>query len=541
MRKRADKSPHSPVRRETPYRLLSHLYQVRHAVRNDGPGLQTPNHGERNGQRARRACPRGRTGRRLESSHADFTGNVLQRALREVVASFPVYRTYVDTNGASAEDRRDLDWAFASAKRYNSHIKESAFDFLYKLLSGDLVDASQSGYRRAAVFRTAMRAQQYSGPVMAKGLEDTAFYRFNRFLALNEVGGQPNKFSTSITAFHQANMERAKRTPHAMLASSTHDTKRGEDARARLAVLSELAKEWTQQVDLWHRILRPELTDISSIAPDLNDEYAFYQMLLGSWPSEFSNGSVPDPEALDAFRPRIEAAMIKAVREAKVRTTWSTPDEEYEAAMLAFIRRALDVSLKNRFLDSFVPFQEKVALFGRRNSLVQLVLKMTAPGVPDIYQGAELWDLSMVDPDNRRPVDFGLRARLLYSEGAFADLIENWRRGQIKQNLTRKLLHLRAAIPELFLNGSYQPLETGDAAGKRVCCYMRSHGKSIVAVAIQLYPSLEATPEQDGKEYLELPESGPWRNIIDDRLIQERSISFKDLFSPLPVAVLIKE
>ena len=234
---------------------------------------------------------------------ADFTENVLQRALREVVACFPVYRTYVDSNGATAEDRRDLDWAFARAQRNKSHIEGSAFDFLYKLLSGDLVNASHIGYRRASVFRTAMRAQQYSGPVMAKGLEDTAFYRYNRFLALNEVGGQPHKFSTSIAAFHQANMERAKRTPHAMLASSTHDTKRGEDARARLAVLSELAEEWTQHVDLWHRILRPELTDTNSLAPDPVDAYAFYQMLLGSWPPELSHGSVPDFGGAECLSP----------------------------------------------------------------------------------------------------------------------------------------------------------------------------------------------------------------------------------------------
>lgn len=236
---------------------------------------------------------------------------------------------------------------------------------------------------------------------MAKGLEDTAFYRYNRFLALNEVGGQPNKFGISIAAFHQANVERAKRTPHAMLASSTHDTMRGEDARARLAVLSEIAEEWTQQVDLWHRILRPEPADISSPALDPNDEYAFYQMLLGSWPPELSHGSLPDSQDLDAFRTRIEAAMMKAVREAKLHTTWSTPDQAYETAMLAFIRRALSVSVKTRFLESFVLFEERVALLGWRNSLVQLALKMTAPGVPDIFQGAELWDVSMVDPDNR--------------------------------------------------------------------------------------------------------------------------------------------
>jgi (1->4)-alpha-D-glucan 1-alpha-D-glucosylmutase len=472
---------------------------------------------------------------------ADFTDNVLHRALREVVACFPVYRTYVDTNGAAADDRRDLDWAFSRARRENGQIERSAFDFLYKLLSGDLVNAPHSGYRRASVFRMAMRAQQYSGPVMAKGLEDTAFYRYNRFLALNEVGGQPNTFSTSIAAFHQANMERAKRTPHAMLASSTHDTKRGEDARARLAALSELAEEWTQHVDLWHRILRPELTDTSSLAPDPNDEYAFYQMLLGSWPPELSHGSVPDQEPLDAFRPRIEAAMIKAAREAKIRTTWATPDDDYETAILTFIRRALDASSKNRFLESFVPFQQKVAQLGWRNSLVQLVLKMTAPGVPDIYQGAEYWDFSMVDPDNRRPVNFELRAGSLGSEGALTDLIENWDQGLMKQKITQKLLHLRAAFAELFLSGSYQPLKTGDEDGERVCCYFRTRGDHIVVVAVQLYPSLETTSEQNGQEFLELPETGPWRSIIDDRLIHGKPIRFKDIFRTLPVAVLVKE
>jgi len=416
---------------------------------------------------------------------ADFTDNVLHRALQEVVACFPVYRTYVDPSGAAAEDRRDLDWAFARARRHNTQIDPSAFDFLYGLLSGDLVGARRSGFRRTSVYRMVMRAQQYSGPVMAKGLEDTAFYRYNRFIALNEVGGQPNKFSTSIAAFHQANAERTKRTPHAMLASSTHDTKRGEDARARLSVLSELAEEWTQQVDLWHRILPHELTDLDSLAPDRNDEYAFYQMLIGSWPSELSGGVFPDTDALDAFRLRIEAAMIKAIREAKLHSAWASPDEDYEGGMLAFIRRALDLSANNLFLKSFLAFQQRVALLGWRNSLIQLVLKLTAPGVPDIYQGAEQWDFSMVDPDNRRRVDFEARARSLCPSGALPDLVENWHDGLLKQNITQKLLHLRAELPQVFLSGSYHPIDTDDA-GARVCAYFRSHGDEIVAVAVQL-------------------------------------------------------
>ena len=347
---------------------------------------------------------------------ADFTHNILHRAIREVVACFPVYRTYVDTaNAPGAEDRRDLDWALAQAQRIEADIDPSVFDFLAGLLSGGLVAKPRSGFSRHSVLRCAMKLQQYSGPVMAKGLEDTTFYRYNRFIALNEVGGHPDQFGIPIPAFHKANRRRAQRWPHAMLGSSTHDTKRGEDTRARLAVLSELPDEWTRHVQTWSRILRARRGDVEGTAPpDQNDEYMFYQLLVGSWPAELLGRRTPDAEALAAYAERIKGALTKSMREAKVHSTWAAPGTAYEEAMLSFAELALDTDRAGTFLASFLPFAERIARLGASNTLAQTVLKLTLPGVPDIYQGTELWDLSLVDPDNRRPVDYALRLRMLY-------------------------------------------------------------------------------------------------------------------------------
>ena len=267
---------------------------------------------------------------RVARSHprtADFTNNVLHRALKQIIACFPVYRTYVDQDGASEADRRDIDWAIAKARRCDTALDPSVFDFLHKLLTADLVAEPQSGFSRVAVIGAAMRFQQYSGPVMAKGLEDTAFYRYNRLLALNEVGGSPERFSVSVATFHGANRDRARRTPNALLSTSTHDTKRGEDARARLAVLSELPQDWAEHVALWSRMIRAPQASISEeMPPDRNDEYAFYQLLLAAWPPAFFSGTL-DSDAVATFRLRIEAAMLKALREAKLRTSWAAPDE----------------------------------------------------------------------------------------------------------------------------------------------------------------------------------------------------------------------
>ena len=271
------------------------------------------------------------------------------------------------------------------------------------LLSGDLVAEPRSGYSRFAVIRLAMRVQQYSGPVMAKGLEDTAFYRYNRLVSLNEVGGHPER----VRRQRQRLPPRQRRTargagPHAMLATSTHDTKRGEDTRARLNVLSEMPDEWERQIKTWSRMLRARRGDMAGTAPpDKNDEYLLYQLLVGSWPAELTNVTQPDPSLLKGYIDRVEGAMIKSIREAKVHSTWAAPNTEYEEAVTAFLRECLDVSRRNPFLEAFVPFQARIAKLGAINGIAQALLKLTVPGVPDIYQGSEMWNLSLVDPDNR--------------------------------------------------------------------------------------------------------------------------------------------
>jgi (1->4)-alpha-D-glucan 1-alpha-D-glucosylmutase len=485
---------------------------------------------------------------------ADFTDNVLRRALQQIIACFPVYRTYFDGGAASDADRRDIDWAFALARRHDTGLDPTVFDFLHGLLTCEMVAEPLSGFSRVAVTRVAMRAQQYSGPVMAKGVEDTAFYRYNRLLALNEVGGQPDQFNASTTGFHYLNAERAKRTPHAMLSTSTHDTKRGEDARARLAVLSEVAEEWTQRVTTWSRILRAGRSGSpEDMPPDRNDEYAFYQLLLGSWPMELSTGTLPDTQALEAFRTRIEGAMVKAMREAKVHTTWAAPDNAYEDAVLDFIRHALDVSRTNPFLDSFLSFQARIAWLGMHNSLVQTVLKLTVPGMPDIYQGAELWDLSLVDPDNRRPVDFDARRKMLAANAkdpldgaAIQKLMESWHDGGIKLKLIEKILQTRAALPELFQDSSYIALNPSGPAADRICAFARQSGASCLVVAVALFPCNAGKENEWEGTVIRLPaniECSSWLNLFEGTKLSSpnNSLAAAELFAALPVAVLTNQ
>ncbi len=477
---------------------------------------------------------------------ADFTRNILGRALRAIVAAFPVYRTYVDGSGAPSEsDRRDLDWAVAWARRFEPDLDPSVFDFLHRLLSTDLVAAPRSGFSRHAVTRFAMRVQQYSGPVMAKGLEDTAFYRWNRLVALNEVGGHPDSLGLPLAAFHRANAARAKRWPHAMLATSTHDTKRGEDTRARLAVLAEMPEEWARQVRSWSRILRARRGDVEGTAPpDRNDEYLLYQLLLGAWPMELTEAP-PEPNAVAAFAERLEGALRKSVREAKERSTWAAPNTAYEEALLGFLRDALDVRASSAFLDAFLPFQARIARLGLQNSLVQAALKLTVPGMPDIYQGAELWDLSLVDPDNRRPVDFPARARLLEEveaalaqDGAAAlrDMREAWRDGRIKLAVTARLLADRRARPALYAQGDYQPLTVEAEAAERICAFLRRQGEEALLVAACRFPA--AGPPATAR--LPAPLPGRWRDLISGLEVSPEGevLELAPLLAELPVVAL---
>ena len=290
----------------------------------------------------------------------DFTNNILHAALKEIVARFPVYRTYVDGAQPAPEDRRDIDWAITQARRQENAPDGSVFDFLHSLLTTDLIAEPRSGFSRHAVVRFAMKVQQYSGPVMAKGLEDTAFYRFNRLVSLNEVGGHPDHFGVSVAAFHQANVERAKRWPHAMLGTPTHDTKRGEDTRARLHVLSEIPDDWERHIQTWSRVVRARRGDVQGSAPPArNDEYVLYQLLLGALPAALTEVDHLNPDAMATLRARVEGATIKSVREAKVHSSWAAPNVIYEEALTSFLHDCLDTSRSNPFLDSFRSFQAR--------------------------------------------------------------------------------------------------------------------------------------------------------------------------------------
>jgi (1->4)-alpha-D-glucan 1-alpha-D-glucosylmutase len=474
---------------------------------------------------------------------ADFTHNVLRRAIRETVACFPVYRTYVDFEGSPAEeDRRYLTWGIKQARANETEIDPSVFDFVEKLLSGDLVAGGESGFSRHAVLRCAMKVQQYSGPVTAKGLEDTAFYRYNRFIALNEVGGSPERFGVSVATFHKANAERAKFWPNSMLTTSTHDTKRGEDTRARLAVLSEIPEEWASQVGAWSRILRARSGDIEATAPpDRNEEYLFFQMLVGSWPMELCCGLEGlDAALLKSYGDRLKGAICKSLREAKIHSGWVMPKADYEDAVLAFVDRVLETG-SDAFFATFLPFVERVARLGVDNSLVQTVLKLTSPGVPDLYQGSEFWDLSMVDPDNRRPVDYEIRLGILEGEPVARQLID-WRNPAAKLKVIQQILALRTTYSQLFSRGTYEPLTVTGSRADRVCAFARHHEDQYMIVLAALFPTRrEHDPKWDDTAVAIDLDGQRLRGVLSNHevTIADRNIKAQSLLHDSPVAILI--
>lgn len=481
---------------------------------------------------------------------ADFTQSLLRRAVKEIIACFPVYRTYIDSTGVlESADERDLGWALAQARRNEYEIDASAFSFLEQVLNAQLTQRPHSGFSRQSLLRCAMRLQQYSGPVAAKGLEDTAFYRYNRLIALNEVGGDPSRFGGTIAGFHRANQQRAQRWRHSMLATATHDTKRGEDARARLAALSEFPEEWARLVNVWARILHgPTATP----EPDRNDEYALYQVLLGSWPCELLDERECQGEAMNAFTQRVHQTMLKSMREARVHTSWAFPNAHYEDAMSALIDLGLTGSRANAFMAAFLPFARQVAQCGVHNSLIQTAIKLTAPGVPDLYTGSELWDLSMVDPDNRRPVDYTLRVELLQQmEAALSSdrsallpqLLQQWCDGRIKLAVIACLLRHRSEQPDLYTHGDYQPLPATGPRAEEIGAYARTHGEQRLIVAFARYARRRETSGFDDSTLVPVPESfggGPWHEILSGRELSVGGNGLEPgvLFSQLPVAVL---
>ena len=400
----------------------------------------------------------------------DFTLGALTRALREVIAAFPVYRTYVTADGGMTDRDRDyVQRAVATARRQVAAADASIYDWLEQVLT--LVVPERAGAaERAERVDWVMRFQQITGPVTAKGFEDTAFYRFNRLVSLNEVGGDPSRFGVGLAEFHAENTARVRRSPHALSATATHDTKRGEDMRARINVLSEIPDEWRRHVGIWQRLNRRHRAMLDGRAvPGANTEYLIYQTLVGAWPIEIG---------------RLRDYLMKAIHEAKSHTSWINPDARYDRAIAAFAEAVLDPARSQAFLDDFRAFHARVAHFGALNSLAQTLIKITAPGVPDFYQGTELWDLNLVDPDNRRPVDWALRRRLLSEldrelaatseRAAFAfELFKSKDDGRVKLYLIREALAFRRAQTALFAGGDYRPLEARGPLAEHLCAFAR--------------------------------------------------------------------
>jgi (1->4)-alpha-D-glucan 1-alpha-D-glucosylmutase len=482
----------------------------------------------------------------------DFTLNELRRALVEFVSNFPIYRTYVTPQGEVDErDRHYVEATLRRARRRTPVTDPSIFDFLRDVLVLRYPE-TLSEAERAEWLEFTLKLQQVTGPVTAKALEDTAFYIYDRLVSLNEVGGEPGEFGTSVRAFHELNASRRERWPGSLAATSTHDAKRSEDVRARVAALSEVPREWRALTARWHRQARQFKTDVEGEpAPDLNDEYLLYQTLVGSYPDPPPR---PGTDEARCYLARVTAYVQKALREAKVHTSWTNVDADYEQAMTRFVE---GVFASPELLESFLPFVRRVAAAGRLSSLSQVALKLASPGPCDIYQGCELWDLSLVDPDNRRPVDFALRARLLEELARRADgepaarvalarevsQPEAMRDGRAKLLLLRQGLRLRRERPELFLEGAYQPLAAEGAHADRVVSFVRRRGDEVLlCVAPRLVLGLlEAAggvaPRWEGA--IALPAGFPGlTDVVTGARHEGGALALADLFADFPVALL---
>ena len=443
--------------------------------------------------------------------HRDYTYDQLHDALRETAACFPVYRSYVRAaDGHVAQ--RDVDDVTRAVDRVMAQRPDLDPDLL--LFLKEVLLLRVTGEPEGEL---AMRFQQLSSATMAKGLEDTAFYRYHRLVALNEVGGDPGRFGTPVEQFHQAMVEAQAERPAAMLASTTHDTKRSEDVRARLLLLSEIPGRWDAAVNRWADYnARHRHGDV----PDRNTEYLLYQTLVGAWPIDVT---------------RLTVYMEKAVREAKVHTSWTAINEAYETGLREFIAA---IMADDGFRADLEEFLHPLLALGRINALAQTLIKLTAPGVPDIYQGTELWDLSLVDPDNRRPVDFGLRKRLLdeLRHLSAEAILTRWDEGLPKLWLIRQALGLRRERPELFgPQGSYRPITALGARAGHVVAFMR--GEAAISIVPRLSVKLAG---EWGDTCVELP-SGRWRNALAAGEWGQGPAEVKALLTPFPVSLLIRK
>jgi (1->4)-alpha-D-glucan 1-alpha-D-glucosylmutase len=479
--------------------------------------------------------------------YRDFTFEALARAVRETIACFPVYRTYLAPGQpVSDEDRQVIERAIASAKRRNPAIEESIFNFLRDILLFRFPE-NLDAQGREEHMHFVLKFQQFTGPIMAKGLEDTAFYIYNRLAALNEVGGEPQQFGLSVDAFHERNLDRHRNWPGTLLATSTHDTKRSEDVRARMLAISEIPELWRRSLQRWRTVNRRWKKDVNeSEAPDANEEYLLYQTLLGTWPVA-ANGA-PVESAGEEYIQRIQAYMTKALNEAKLNTSWIQSNEEWLVATRDFVAKILEATPKNKFLPTFLPVAEEIARLGAINSLAQALLKLTSPGVPDIYQGNETWDFSLVDPDNRRPVDYKRRAEMLscLSSKTPGEFLQNWPDGRIKMFLTQRALQFRNERADLFRSGSYLRLRASGTFADCCISFARQLDRDWAIVIVPRLSSRIGFPPTGDRwqdTVIELPEHlsvDRAREIFTGRelSIQNRQIRLAEALSILPFAIL---
>ena len=487
----------------------------------------------------------------------DLALSELSEALVEATACLPVYRTYIRDFRVRPSDRADVERALETARQRTppEQVSSSAFAFLQRVLL--LHPSHYVGNQKEGWLRFVMRWQQFTGPVMGKGLEDTAFYAHNSLVSLNEVGGDPLRQNLPLDsdAFHLFNHQRRSRWPRTLNATSTHDTKRSEDVRARIDVLAELPEEWASCLQRWSRWNQAKKQKVNGrLVPVPSEEILLYQTMLGAWPLE--------EDELPPLKQRLQAYMRKAAREAKQHTGWIRPNPEHEGALSHFVEAILEGSGANRFLRDFTSFQRKIAHCGALNSLSGLLLKIASPGVPDFYQGTELWNFSLVDPDNRRAVDFQKRAQLLnglqqkeaYGLASLTrQLLAHWPDGRIKLYLTWKALNFRRAQRELFSEGNYLSLECTGKSKKNVCAFARRYGQAWAVVAVPRmvtrlvgvgrFPLGRAVWRADG---LRLPSDAPqrWVNVLTGEAVEVSSVRkqkllrLHSLFRSFPVALL---
>ncbi len=486
----------------------------------------------------------------------DFTLNSLRRALVDIVACFPVYRTYVTSGQCPGEARHYIEWAVGVAKRVSAAAEISVYDFVRDILT--CAQPVGSDALQNEIDRFIGRFQQFTAPVMAKGMEDTSFYIYERLAAMNEVGGDPRRFGFTLEAFHTASQDRARYWPHTMLATSTHDNKRSEDVRARIDVLSEMPGAWRLALRRWGQLNRRLRRTIGHAhAPSRNDEYLLYQTMLGSWPLESL-----DAPALATYRQRIKEYMLKAAREAKVHTSWINRNAAYESALEAFVEGLLGVLAPNPFLADFTLAAARIARYGALNSLSQTLLKLTSPGVPDTYQGTELWDFSLVDPDNRRAVDYARRTEDLEAlkrdftgdadrSEAARMLLEQWRDGRAKLWLIWRVLAVRMQYPHWFDSAGYVPLGVHGANARHLCAFARPHAAgTLVTLAPRLYVGLcdDGWPLGDSawrETRVRLPSGSPrrWRNALTGAryVFDDGGMRIASILDSFPVALLTSE